>query len=663
MVVSGGSGGSDDGDDDDVVDVVETAWCGEEAAAVMSFNNTPETSLSNKSCMASRGSSIRMEERQSVDVYSSTARGLLLIDDWVWTAMVKRMLSDCQVSMPISKLKIIRRGFILWRLHFRILSMLCSGSLDMYHFEIIPPRMTYMEVRADQLYPEGGGPVDELVEVVEDWLVPHLVTSENKRIEMYIYGLDPQIHEMMATMEPTTIQSVILKAGVLTDEAIRNGSLRKNTEKRGNSREPSKDGNVKDDNKRSRTGRAFATTTNPFRKEYTRYFAKDCRAGPRIVNPLNAKNVTAASGACFEYGGQGHGNNGNPARGRTFVDGVSEEAHQDPNIMTGTFTLNNHYATTLFDSGADYSFVFTTFIPLLDIELSNLGFSYEIKIARAFSSDNQVRDGTGVVQEQGEIVCHEKDYKGKGGVIAYTCWTEKMESVQDMSGCGDNQKVKYTTDSFIDFKALMRDEFYLNNEMKKLETEFWCHAMVRASHATYTDRFHELARLVPYLVTPKKKRIEKYIYGLAPQIHGIVATTEPTTIQSAILKARVLIDEAIRNGSLKKNTEKRGNGGEPSRDGNVKDDNKRSKTGRVFATTTNPVRKEYTGAAPKCTNCNFHHNPKTPYRMCTNYNRLGHFAKDCRAGPRMVNPLNPSNLTAARGAYFECGGTNHYKAA
>ncbi|GKD72766.1 reverse transcriptase domain-containing protein [Tanacetum coccineum] len=252
--------------------------------------------------------------------------------------------------------------------------------------------------------------------------------------------------------------------------------------------------------------------------------------------------------------------------------------------------------------------------------------------------------------------------------------TEKMESVQDMSGCGDNQKVKYTAGSFIgkalawwnshiqtkgqeavvgmtweDFKALMRDEFCLNNEMKKLETEFWCHAMVGASHAAYTDRFHELARQVPYLVTLEKKSIERYIYDLAPQIRGMVAVMEPTTIQSAILKARVLIDEAIRNGSLKKNTEKRGNGGEPSRDGNVKDDNKRSKTGRVFATTTNPVRKEYTGAAPKCTNCNFHHNPKMPYRMCTNCNRLGHFAKDCRAGPRMVNPLNPRNLIAARG--------------
>ncbi|GJR09854.1 hypothetical protein Tco_0792506, partial [Tanacetum coccineum] len=36
------------------------------------------------------------------------------------------------------------------------------------------------------------------------------------------------------------------------------------------------------------------------------------------------------------------------------------------------------------------------------------------------------------------LACNLKDYKGKGGVIAYTCWTEKMESVQDIRGCGDN---------------------------------------------------------------------------------------------------------------------------------------------------------------------------------------------------------------------------------
>ncbi|GKG04766.1 putative reverse transcriptase domain-containing protein, partial [Tanacetum coccineum] len=59
----------------------------------------------------------------------------------------------------------------------------------------------------------------------------------------------------------------------------------------------------------------------------------------------------------------------------------AEEARQDLNIVTGTFTLNNHYVTTLFDSGADYSSISTTFIPLLEIEPSDLGFSYEIEIA------------------------------------------------------------------------------------------------------------------------------------------------------------------------------------------------------------------------------------------------------------------------------------------
>ncbi|GKA82252.1 hypothetical protein Tco_0789000, partial [Tanacetum coccineum] len=52
-----------------------------------------------------------------------------------------------------------------------------------------------------------------------------------------------------------------------------------------------------------------------------------------------------------------------------------------------------------------------------------------------------------------------------------------------------------------------------------------------------------------------------------------------------------------------------------------------------------------------------------PCRKCTNYNRLGNFARDCRVGPRMVTPVNTRNPTIARGACFECSGTDHYKAA
>ncbi|GKD28285.1 reverse transcriptase domain-containing protein [Tanacetum coccineum] len=144
---------------------------------------------------------------------------------------------------------------------------------------------------------------------------------------------------------------------------------------------------------------------------------------------------------------------------------------------------------------------------------------------------------------------------------------------------------------------------------------------------------------------------------------AMVATTELTIIQSAVLKAEMLTDEEIKNGALKKISKKRGNNGEPSRDRNVRDDNKRSKTGRAFSIITNPVRKEYTGAAPKCPNCNYHHQPEVPCRLCTNFNRFGHIAKDCRMGPRVVNPLNARNPTAARRACFECGGTDHYKEA
>ncbi|GKC90443.1 putative reverse transcriptase domain-containing protein [Tanacetum coccineum] len=187
--------------------------------------------------------------------------------------------------------------------------------------------------------------------------------------------------------------------------------------------------------------------------------------------------------------------------------------------------------------------------------------------------------------------------------------------------------------------------------------------MAGAGHVAYTDRFHELTRLVPYLVTPENKRIERYIYGLDPQIRAMVAATEPTIIQSVVLKARMLTDKAIRNGSLKKNSDKKGNSGELSRKENVMDDNKRSRTGRAFAIITNPVRKEYTGTEPKSTNCSFHHNPEMPCRKCTNCNRLGHFARDCGVGPRMVTFVSARNSTTARGAYFECGGTDYYKAA
>ncbi|GJV36082.1 putative reverse transcriptase domain-containing protein [Tanacetum coccineum] len=172
------------------------------------------------------------------------------------------------------------------------------------------------------------------------------------------------------------------------------------------------------------------------------------------------------------------------------------------------------------------------------------------------------------------------------------------------------------------------EEFCPSYEMQKLETEMWNHVMVKVVHAAYTDRFHKLARLVPHLVTPKS----------------------------------ALIDEAVRNESIKK-VEKRGNVGEPSKDKNDRYDNKRTRTGNAFGTTTNPVGRENTGAWPKCTTCNSYHAPGGPYRICFNYNRPGHLVRDCRVVPRNVKLINVRNLTPACGACHECGSTDHFRPA
>ncbi|GKB18995.1 putative reverse transcriptase domain-containing protein [Tanacetum coccineum] len=214
--------------------------------------------------------------------------------------------------------------------------------------------------------------------------------------------------------------------------------------------------------------------------------------------------------------------------------------------------------------------------------------------------------------------------------------------------------------SWNDFKFMMIEEFCLSHEMQKLETELWNHAMVEAEHAAYTNRFHVLARLVPHLVTPKSRKIERYVYGLAPQIRGMVAATEPKTIQKAVQMSGALTDEVVMNGSMKK-VEKRGNAEEPSKDKNGRDDNKRTRTGNAFATTANPVGRENTGAWPKCTTCNSYHAPGGPCRTCFNYNRLSHSAKDCRGVPRNVIPVNARNPTVR--ACYECGSTDHVKSA
>ncbi|GJU13502.1 putative reverse transcriptase domain-containing protein [Tanacetum coccineum] len=86
-------------------------------------------------------------------------------------------------------------------------------------------------------------------------------------------------------------------------------------------------------------------------------------------------------------------NNGNRARGGAF-NRNAVEALQNPKVMTGTFSLNNHFATVLFDSGADFSFISTKFVHVLNVESSivNPGYVIEIADGKSVEVDRIIRD-------------------------------------------------------------------------------------------------------------------------------------------------------------------------------------------------------------------------------------------------------------------------------
>ncbi|GJR41083.1 hypothetical protein Tco_1216767 [Tanacetum coccineum] len=186
--------------------------------------------------------------------------------------------------------------------------------------------------------------------------------------------------------------------------------------------------------------------------------------------------------------------------------------------------------------------------------------------------------------------CNPKEYNGKGGAIVLTRWIKKMENMIDNSGCVENQKVRYAASSLNDFKTLMVEEFCPSNEMVKLENEFWNHKMVGANHAAYTDRFHELAKLVPHLVTPELSRIKR---------------------------AGILTDEAVSCGTLTKGNDKRKVVEEFGKSGGSWKDNKKAKVGIGFVAIA-PPRNIVANSNPKYSKCNTHHPVNEPCNVCYN---------------------------------------------
>ncbi|GJY95391.1 putative reverse transcriptase domain-containing protein [Tanacetum coccineum] len=118
----------------------------------------------------------------------------------------------------------------------------------------------------------------------------------------------------------------------------------------------------------------------------------NCRQNQRRANTRAMTNVAPNDNKghrkrdCPKLKKNGQGGNN---RGDVYKLGAVD-AQQDPKVVTGTFLLNNRYATALFDSGTDKSFVSTNFSTLIDIEPVELDTSYEVELAdgRVVSTNN-----------------------------------------------------------------------------------------------------------------------------------------------------------------------------------------------------------------------------------------------------------------------------------
>nr|GEU66139.1 putative reverse transcriptase domain-containing protein [Tanacetum cinerariifolium] len=229
-------------------------------------------------------------------------------------------------------------------------------------------------------------------------LCPEVVPTKKKKVEAYIKGLPENIKGEVTSSRPVNLNETVRMAHTLMEQKIQAKAERI---AKGNKRklENSQGGNRSNNNNRAEhsgykgnkplcnsckkhhTGNCMLTCRNCGRPDH---YARDCRKKV-VATGANTQSTLV----CYGYGEKGHTRNycpnkdnpqGEEARGRAYVIKEADK-DQEPNIVMGTFLLNNHYETILFDSGSDKSFMSTSFSHLIDIDPVRLDTRYEVELA------------------------------------------------------------------------------------------------------------------------------------------------------------------------------------------------------------------------------------------------------------------------------------------
>ncbi|GJV70623.1 putative reverse transcriptase domain-containing protein [Tanacetum coccineum] len=193
--------------------------------------------------------------------------------------------------------------------------------------------------------------------------------KESAKVERYVGGLPDMIHGSVKASKPQSMQEAIEFTTEMMDKKMLTVAERQAENKRKFEDTSRNNQNQQQPFKRNNVAQAY--TTRPGDKKPYGGTKPLCR--PTATNNNNNQRAQGANPrriTCFECGVQA----------RAYVVG-SAGTNPNSNVVTGTFLLNNHYASILFDTGADRSFVSTAFSSLIDIIPTTLDHGYDVELA------------------------------------------------------------------------------------------------------------------------------------------------------------------------------------------------------------------------------------------------------------------------------------------